>query len=301
MSYKCEPEVKIIKDSSINGDRITTFHLKYWRAIHSEFMTHREFSRNARSSRATPVSVVLDELKDIAIWGPNHIGLNEKGMSASKELEGEVRSEFIKHWQMQAYAAISYIEDNLLPFKVHKQVINRLLEPFNCIDVIMTTTNLDHFFALRNEEHAQPEMRDLAIAMRKAYNESTPISTFIHIPYIDKTKDITFEDLLISAARCARISYKAFDGTTDENKDLELALRLLKDGHMSPFEHIAFYIGDDNYKDISFIYLDHIYKKYIKQGSRELLDLNPFLNKNYCGNFKNWAQFRKLLHNEYKV
>ena len=45
----------IIQDSICNGNRITTFELDYPRFIHSELMTHRQFSRNAASSRAIPI------------------------------------------------------------------------------------------------------------------------------------------------------------------------------------------------------------------------------------------------------
>jgi len=51
MGYSC----KILLDSiSETIKRITTFALTYPRIIHSEFMTHRVFSRNAASSRAIP-------------------------------------------------------------------------------------------------------------------------------------------------------------------------------------------------------------------------------------------------------
>ena len=45
-----QPSAKIIADS-VNecGDRLTTFVLTYHRFIHSEFMTHRMFSKNSSS------------------------------------------------------------------------------------------------------------------------------------------------------------------------------------------------------------------------------------------------------------
>ena len=45
---------KVVLDSTCNGKRLITIECKYWRAIHSEIMTHRDRARNAMSSRAIP-------------------------------------------------------------------------------------------------------------------------------------------------------------------------------------------------------------------------------------------------------
>ena len=59
-------EAKVICDSiSPEGIRLTTMQLKYPRIIHSEFMTHRVFGRNASSSRAIPIQTQI-KLLDIA-------------------------------------------------------------------------------------------------------------------------------------------------------------------------------------------------------------------------------------------
>ena len=56
-------EAKVICDSiSKDSPRLTTFQLRYPKYIHSEFMTHRMFSRNASSSRAIPVEKNLREV-----------------------------------------------------------------------------------------------------------------------------------------------------------------------------------------------------------------------------------------------
>lgn len=49
----------ICDTKSGDSPRITTLELVYPRFIHSEFMTHRMFSRNAASSRATPVQRMI--------------------------------------------------------------------------------------------------------------------------------------------------------------------------------------------------------------------------------------------------
>ncbi len=50
----------------------------------------------------------------------------------------------------------------------HKQLANRLLAPFLHIDVVLTTTDLSKWDALRIDPAAEPHIRDLAIAMREA-------------------------------------------------------------------------------------------------------------------------------------
>lgn len=67
----------------------------------------------------------------------------------------------------------------------------------------------------------------------------------IHLPYIDwdVSGAVGDEDCvaaMISAARCARVSYLTHDGKApDKEKDLALANRLWGEGHLSPFEHQA--------------------------------------------------------------
>ena len=86
-----EPEVKIIADSvSPEGVRLTTVQLRYWRPIHPEMLTHRAFSRNARSSRATPIDVMVEQvLKEP--WGPKHWTINGPGMVAQAEFSASMQ------------------------------------------------------------------------------------------------------------------------------------------------------------------------------------------------------------------
>lgn len=72
----------VIADSaSPQNIRLTTMHLRYPRFIHAELMTHRVFSRNARSSRAVPVEKLLSEEAYIP-----HFMKNQKGMQSFEEM-----------------------------------------------------------------------------------------------------------------------------------------------------------------------------------------------------------------------
>ena len=240
-----QPIVKVLADSiSPDGIRLTTFQLTYWRSIHSELMTHRVFSRCAQSSRATPIDTVVNNIKSGA-WGPAHWGMNQAGMSAKEEINPMMTSSCQFLWEQTATAIAGSVEMISKQTGLHKQILNRMIEPYTSINVVLTATDFKNFFKLRLDEHAQPEMQDLARAMKNAMDNSTPKSLQYgewHLPYITE-EDVmgnNIEDLCkISAARCARVSYKAYDGSSSAEADIKLADKLINDKHMSPLEHVA--------------------------------------------------------------
>jgi hypothetical protein len=130
---------------------------------------------------------------------------------------------------------------------LHKQISNRILEPWMHIEVIMTATDFANFYALRDHPAAQPEMQALARAMLAAHTASIPVRLNAlewHIPFMresDKHLDIATK-LKVSAARCARISYLKHDGTTSTlEEDLATYGKLMggTPKHASPTEHQA--------------------------------------------------------------
>lgn len=236
MSYN----VKVIADS-IYTDRITTIEACYPRFIHSEMMTHRVFSRNAQSSRAVPIEKMIERVErdpvipDFTARNPGIQGLPIS--DGSSELY-EAR----KTWEAAKVAAVICAK-SLCKLGIHKQNANRLLEPFSWITVLITATDWNNFFTLRCHSAAQPEMQKIAEMILDARTFSDPKYQREHLPYItDYDREHTLEENLpmISAARCARISYLTHDGQYNLGKDLDLAHRLLTDKHLSPFEHIAF-------------------------------------------------------------
>lgn len=240
----------VIADTvSPEGARITTLELVYPRYIHSELMTHRMFSRNASSSRATPLSVTLDEVKEDPVFF-DFVGKNQSGMVAGESLsEGEL-SLFKKDWNRLGSIVAYEIERMSVTYGIHKQTLNRALEPWLRIRTLVTATEWDNFFKLRLAPDAQPEIQNLAKAMKTAMDGSKPREMIVHLPYVT---DEEFSGELnpyfwkISAARCARVSYARLDGKpTDTKADVELANRLLASGHLSPFEHCAFAMDGQN-------------------------------------------------------
>lgn len=289
----------IVLDSiSPDGVRLTTFQLRYWRPIHSELMTHRVFSRNAGSSRARPSKAIIEQVRDEP-WGPIHWGANQAGMQAHELLKCSERVQAERTWLEAAqYAAQS--AQLLVEANAHKQIVNRLLEPFTYIDVLVTATDFANWFALRDHPDAQPEIQELARLMKHEYEQSIPEKIHLgewHLPYISEddwkaaerhcqigriTRDMpSYQEKLevvrkISVARCARVSYKAFDGNVAPiEKDLELFEQLLVSQplHASPAEHIA---SPDN-KD--------------EHGNWRNVSLH--------GNLRGFVQYRKTLPNEF--
>lgn len=88
-------------------------------------------------------------------------------------------------------------------------------------------------------------MRALAEAMQDAMDASVPVERMFHVPLVPdfearQDKEPLRKLMFISAARCGRVSYLNHDQSEpDEERDLELAKKLMLSQHWSPFEHSA--------------------------------------------------------------
>jgi thymidylate synthase ThyX len=238
------PHVKILKDSiGPSGKRITTYELRYQRFIHSELMTHRLFSRNSASSRAIPIEKMLKQIEEdpaMPVWW----GKNQAGMAAEEELSGKELEKVKENW-LSARDHVVHVARILKDFGLHKQIANRVTEPWMFITVILTATEYDNFFKLRCNPAAQPEIRWVAEEMKKLYDSNKPQKLDAgdwHLPLIDRGETDGLDDdsvKKISVGRCARVSYLTHDGKRDPNEDIVLASKLMSSGHWSPFEHVA--------------------------------------------------------------
>jgi thymidylate synthase ThyX len=247
VAYKAE----IIKDSlAPSGFRLTTFVITYPRFVHSEFMTHRMFSRNAASSRAVPIEKMIAQVESDPVF-PIWWGKAQPGMQAHEELEGYERVNVTLDWQLAKSHAV-HTAKSMHASGLHKQIANRLLEPFSWITVIVTSNQagLENFFALRCHPDAQPELRKIAEMMRDSYYANAPelsVTGLWHLPFIrwddfTELRDYPDKEELwrkISVARCARVSYLTHDGHRDFTADVQLFERLKTSGHWSAFEHVA--------------------------------------------------------------
>lgn len=153
MSY----HTHILADSiSPNGVRLTSLEVTYPRFVHAELMTHRVFSRNSASSRAIPISKTLEKVKAnpaIPIWW----GKNQSGMQANEELPDEKKEAAYKEWLAARDAAVIHVEA-LMKIGLHKQITNRILEPWMWNTIICTATIAPIIIELPEHSYARSEL-----------------------------------------------------------------------------------------------------------------------------------------------
>lgn len=299
-------DAKVLAHSqSPAGHRLTTLEATFPRFVLAEFNTHRVFSRNSASSRAIPIAKQLRRVLEDP-YVPIEFGSNQPGMQAGAPLTGEKRDAAEREWLRARDDAVRRVlglvadpdafsaDEDLLEIlqqvetairnheqpaewlNVHKQVANRLLEPFMWHTVIVTATEWDNFWNLRCHPDAQPEIRLIAERMRSAAAASDPVELDRgewHLPLVrpeDREQVASIEDLIkISAGRCARVSYLTHSGKRDLDADIELHDRLLESGHMSPLEHPA----------------RPLTAAELKEGE-------------WSGNFRGWHSYRKSITGE---
>lgn len=331
-------KVRVLADSIAPcGKRLTTWEAAYPRPIHSEVLTHRDLTRSSASSRAIPTAKLIQRIVDDP-WVPMYIGANQKGMQAGAELSPLDRELAVAHWlEARDNAVIS--ARKLSDLGVHKQVVNRLLEPWMTIVVLISATETPNFYGLRCHKDAEPHFQHLATAMREAQEASTPRMLTAgewHLPLIYGEdwliavsrfahKDSQIEFLRkVSVGRCARVSYLTHDGKRDLDEDVALHDRLVvaKPLHASPAEHVAqaldypgwFVAGTQRgYYNLSepenttLSEYQQVYRDIqdlIKQGktsdpSIELMVLAKMLRDMQSGNFMGFRQYRKMLPDEH--
>lgn len=299
-------DAKVLADSrSPAGHRLATLEATFPRFVLAEFNTHRVFSRNSASSRAIPIAKQLRRVLEDP-YVPIEFGSNQPGMQAGAALAGEKLEAAEREWlrarddavrrvlglvaepgafpqDADLFEALGQVEDAIRDraqpaewLNVHKQVANRLLEPFMWHTVIVTATEWENFWNLRCHPDAQPEIRLIAELMRTAAEASDPAELGPgewHLPLIrpeDREDVASIEDLVkVSAGRCARVSYLTHAGKRDPSADVELHDRLLTSGHMSPLEHPARPLSEAELRE-----------------------------SEWSGNFRGWRSYRKEIAGE---
>ena len=298
---------------ALTGKEIATLLLRYPRWIHAEGRTHRQIdlldgfsinvptpslmeddnlSRNASSSRAIPVNKLIQDVLDDPAE-PLYWGKNQKGMQAREELAGSALAHAKTIWRDAMAAAVQEAR-NLANLDVHKQIVNRLLEPFSHITVVVTATEWSNFLALRDHPDAEPHIAMLARAIKPDFATSKPQELQPdewHLPFLHPYERSEFEmygdrgiemAIKVSVARCASTSYKTVDGfdmTIERAIDLHDKLVAATPLHASPCEHQAY--ADSTWTDDDGEACEVVYDA-------------PEMH----GNFVGWCQYRKTLANE---
>lgn len=289
---------RILADSlSPDGIRLITYEVTFPRIVLAEFNTHRVFSRNSASSRAIPVATMLKRIQDDPFI-PIYWGKNQKGMQAAEELPADAQARALAQWLQARDHAVETVKRLQLPdIDLHKQIANRLLEPWLWQTVLVTATEWDNWDGLRDNSQAQPEIQRIAGMMKTVRSESIPLQLSYgewHLPLVSDRDQLeaagySLADIVkICVGRCCRVSYLTHDGKRDPLADIELFDRLLKSGHMSPFEHAARPMTRDDAQNI-------IYEQ-IKSCAAIPLSVDP--KSVFCGNFRGWISQRKLIPGE---
>lgn len=289
---------KILADSvSRFGFRLTTFEVTFPRIVLAEFNTHRMLSRNSASSRAIPIEKML-RLVNGNPYIPSKWGRNQKGMQAYEEILGEDALLCEKNWLLARDMMVEQVQ-KLSKIGLHKQTTNRLLEPFMWHTAIITATDWDNLWHLRDHAAAHPDIRTPVHMMLELFDQSDPQlleDGVWHTPLIfDKDyEELSMDDLVkVSIGRCARVSYLTHDGRRSIEEDLGMLEKLEGPGHMSPLEHSARPMDEKELELFATPELiwDADNKEWFNTGE----------TKHYLGNFEGWVQYRKLIPGEWDI
>jgi hypothetical protein len=145
-------------------------------------------------------------------------------------------------------------------YGLHKQIVNRIVEPWMWITAIATGTNAawENFFSLRCHPAAEPHMQKIAYMARDEYDRQEPFGQILgegewHLPLIpwsdlkairtvidsDERQKLWRYYAKISTARCARVSYLTHQKERTHADDIDFHNKLERSKHWSPFEHCA--------------------------------------------------------------
>lgn len=309
-------KVELLASSiSPEGVRLDTFKLRYWRAIHSELMTHRLFSRNASSSRAIPVS----KLSEQPILFPD-FRENQPGMQPGAPLSGAKAIRARQLWEEAARACLAAagamsIKDGP---NVHKQYANRMLEWFGSIEVVVSSTEWANFFALRDHEDAQEQIRLLAQGMKHEYTCADPVQLGYgewHLPFIRPEDDELVQEFLagLDYDLNAEAAWGNRGPTLEMFDAAEFAFRDLP-ASMDPEIKVKLVISAARCARASYMNfrgdteIGQDYATFMKLVGSQPVHASPLEHQARpassaeggwrCGNFVGWQQFRKFVPGE---
>jgi thymidylate synthase ThyX len=235
--------------------------------VWTEVLTHRRFARNASSARA----MSTERYVDMGYYTPKTFYKQGSGMQSSNE---PIKQQWLANLIWHTTTKLTQIGSKQLErLGVAKEQRNRLVAPNKIVRGIVTGTEdaWQSFLKLRNHHTADKAMQELAALInseiyRLEYWKTDyvapsgvmiPASIDILVPasgyllvdmpktYIDNWTysdyHFPFEGEIESiVAQVARVSYARTKGKDDK----ALYNALWKDGHLSPFEHIAYWTED---------------------------------------------------------
>lgn len=343
---QCKATVIAHSISSVTGKEIVSFELEFPRPILAEFNTHNALSKNASSSRAIPVPTMLKQIREnpafLARYGAANTGMQDNGphdelVRIPFGFDGDYEDVNVDQaWRIAANDAAALAEA-FHKAGYAKQVCNRLIEPFQMMKVVMTATELNNFFWLRDHFMADPTIAELARVIKAAYAASKP--TVLkpgewHVPYyndgvwipaivqpvefqgkpelyVDKFGHSLEHALIISASCCAQVSYRKLDDTIEKARGVVARLNLQGEEpdqpvHASPLEHQASPIAEretevvNDYGDGSRFYFGKNVNQIDPSTWQEGITHMDRDGMLCSGNLKGFIQHRQLVPNHVK-
>lgn len=289
------------------GKEIFTLELEYPRVVHSQLLTHGVFSKNSSSTRAVPLKAAIQQIKDSPakyIWTDNQSGMQGEVSSSDKV---DIYESLFSDAQYEAIRAATLLSDA----GAHKQNAGRLLEPFQNIKIVLTSTEWENWDWLRDHEDAQGEIADLARAMKEARDTADIMEIGEgewHVPFVDRERGAETGQLYylvdgyqvtedeakqVSVSVCAQVSYRKADYALDKANKMK---GMLVDGHKvhaSPFEHVATPVPELPSNTM-------IVSDFLMRMPEGVTHIDRYATP-CSGNFKNWIQLRQLVERHDKA
>jgi len=231
---------------------------------------------------------------------------NQKGMVGGELSQGAIDKATTESLKMrdQMMTFVQY----LISIGVHKQDANRYLEPWMRVAVIITGTEWDGFYKLRNHPHAQPDFQEYAAEMERL--DKATLSNPISLGEWYKP----WPDLNLAANVCKAASVSYANHANDRND--EDYLRIHDDlinadpRHSSPAEHCAMAVEAGMYfEDIEMPFqvfdplapYDSVYACDDGENSVYACDDGENHTLISTANFSGFLQYRKILETGLKV
>lgn len=302
------------------GERLTSIAVVYPHAVHKDMLRHRNQSRVVESFRARPTERLIEALQGGEAFRPDEFAARAKGMGQGDALTADEQQWANELWESHVQHCLgiaeSFIDEKMFPSKVAKQQVNFVLQDLCPLVEIVTATDWDNYFALRldtDEEgnpRPRPEVFKTVQAVKAALDASEP--RFIdrggwHLPLVDDDEvDAIYEEIrpegapaefaaMVSAGRCARVSYDKHRDSESFHASYARAMRLRESGHMSPFEQCATPFGITEQQARNELRNAIAKMDYLPTLVRDQLREQTF----YCGNFRGWRSLRKGIRNEH--
>lgn len=313
------------------GIQLITMEISYPRIILAELNTHGMLCKNSSSSRAIPFNKMKEQLTGRPVrFGQASPGMQDKGEDFGAgvfdpECDGASHSPGLA-WDIAKDDAVKWSEA-FYKAGYHKQVYNRVTEPFQMMKTVISWTEGANFFWLRNHEAADPSLHELARVMYEAASQSTPQLLHPgewHLPYVDFIRGndgrIIYGDLVehpvdsslralneysleqaikVSTARTAAVSFRNVDYGVEKSAEVFSKLTSDERIHGSAMAHQATpmkpHIRDhllNEWRDVNNVQWPETWEPGVSHMDRD--------GQLWSAQFRGWVQHRKLIPGENK-